>query len=155
MHVRLFRYSKVSTPSLSYSRHLRIYFLCLHGTPAIFISKLDKVKTWSRLSNLSATSSQSPPIDLQKVSTSKSAGIFKLSPGAGTRLTLRRRSLGVRHLKPSSVLPVKHLNYEGMNIVLFCIENIAVIILCYYYKGAIRNIILINLLGKKNYYFSR
>ena len=74
------------------------------------------VKSSSRVSNLSAMSSQSPPIYLQKVSTSRSAGIFKLSPGAGTRPTLRMRSLGVRHFCPSSVFPVKYLICSGINI---------------------------------------
>ena len=38
---------------------------------------------YSTFSNLSANSSQSPPIYLQNLTGSKSSGIFRLNPGGG------------------------------------------------------------------------
>ena len=65
--VLLFKYSKVSTPLLKNSIYLKIYFLCTTSIPNLFISIDDILKIWSIDSNLSAISSQSPPICLQNL----------------------------------------------------------------------------------------
>lgn len=85
-----------------------MYFLCTVGTPLTLISLLDRLKTSSIDSNLSAYSAQSPPICLQKVSVVMLGGISRFKPGGGnTGLTTLILILGVLNLKPDSVLPVK------------------------------------------------
>ena len=63
-------------------------------------------------SNLSAISSQSPPICLQKSSGVKLVGIYRFKPGGAIGLTTRKRSLGVLNLKPLSVFPVKDMAWK-------------------------------------------
>ena len=134
--VRLLRYSKVSTPALNYSTHpkklnvklislvwkriskysiylLKMYFLYWTGTLRSFIFRESSVKISLMCSNLSAISSQSPPIDLQNFSGVKSDGIFRSNPGGGIGLTTLYLSLGVLNLNPLSVFPVNDIVYIG------------------------------------------
>jgi len=68
------------------------------------------------LSNLSAISSQSPPIYLQNFSGVKSAGTLSSKPGGAIGRTIRILSFGVLNLNPLSVLPVKNRYCKGSNI---------------------------------------
>ena len=86
-----------------------MYLRCWTGTPLTLIFKVSSEKISLMLSNLSAISSQSPPIYLQNFSGVKSAGGFKASPGGEIGLTTRIRSFGVLNLNPLSVLPVKYI----------------------------------------------
>jgi len=113
-HVLRLRYSNVSSPLLSSSLHLSMYFRCTTGTPFAFISCESSVNSSFMFSNLSAYSAQSPPIYAQYFSGVRPSGICKLSPGGGkTGRTTFMRICGVLNLKPDSVLPVKVLNCKA------------------------------------------
>ena len=60
-------------------------------------------------SNLSAISSQSPPIYLQNFSGVRSDGTLRSNPGGGIGLTTLNLSFGVLCLKPLSVFPVNDI----------------------------------------------